>query len=258
MLWSIDSWFAGSIEEASDGDAEVAQKLVKRELLVGAKHPRGVVGVEDESRLWLRIEDHHVRNAGCELLGGLADDHRPAVRRGPDLEDQLRDLGAIAGRQWPLGDPGVTVEGHVGAANRVRAAFGDDSRIVAQHVAEVVLIGIVSQDAGDLATNLSMTTVGWLYRHDPSTNQFLGIALVGASAEFLGGHKELRKSRHEFGFPLVSVRVTRFRRMLTILSENHEPPIAFRLHRLERTRRCDRPMEGELSSSGTRQPTSGF
>ncbi|HMB02730.1 MAG TPA: hypothetical protein VKP69_03200, partial [Isosphaeraceae bacterium] len=58
-------------------------------------------------------------------------------------------------------------------------ALGDHTRIVAENVAEVMLIDIAIQDSDDLRANVAVSRLGQWRRDDPSLNDFLRVAGIG-------------------------------------------------------------------------------
>ena len=69
-------------------------------------------------------------------------------------------------------------------SDRVRAPFGDDAAVVAQNAAKVAGLRAIAQDSAGPITNLAVTRLGHWHRHDPSSNELLGISRVGPFGEF--------------------------------------------------------------------------
>ena len=148
-----------SVEESTHRDAELAQQARQRQLVAdrsgcgSARRPR---------------RDGLTRRSGSrttttwtpafEILGHLAQHLAPTVLGGEHLEDQVgRDI-EITGRERPFRDPLITVEADIRPADRVRPALGDHARIIAQDVAEVVVVGIIARDTADFIANLSVSS----------------------------------------------------------------------------------------------------
>src|SRR5271165_6602709 len=145
-----------SLEEPRKLDPEIAQDIRERQPIVRSELPRRTVGVEDVSGTGLWIEHDHSRDANLQVFIDLREDVTPAVIPRANLDDEIRWEGKISFRNGPFRQPRVAVKGHVGPANGIGVAFGDDARIVADNVTKVVLVEKPAEQVDDLDTNLTV------------------------------------------------------------------------------------------------------
>ena len=109
---------------------------------------RLVVGV-DESGFGNFVENADHADACAEVLD-FAQDAAPAVGGRAHLENQLRHDREVGSRERAGRHAGVTVEGNVGTAHRVRAAGRWYGGIIAQDVAQRTVFLKPFQQVNDL------------------------------------------------------------------------------------------------------------
>jgi hypothetical protein len=90
-------------KEPPHRDAEPAQEVGKRQLVLRPQFVWRLVGAKDMGGPGLGVEDDHDRDPGVQILIDLGQDVAPAVVRGTDLKDQVGGHGEIPPGIGPLG-----------------------------------------------------------------------------------------------------------------------------------------------------------
>ncbi len=131
----------------------------ERQLVIGAEDLVSI-GSEDLGRRLAVIQDHDDGDARVQVFGHLGEHAGPAVALRADLDDQLGHLRPVGWRERTSRQALIIVKGEVRSPEGVRAPFGDDARIIAEDVAQVVFLGEIPEVPDDLGADLAMASIG--------------------------------------------------------------------------------------------------
>src|SRR5262249_14409159 len=127
------------LKESPHGDAETRQDVREDQVVVWPENLRRLVGVMHFSCLSLNIKHANRDDAGGQVFRYLRPGPFPGVSWGAHLESQFGNYTQIPFRPRAFGYPSVTVKCHVGPADRVWVAFGDNARIVAHYPPQILI-----------------------------------------------------------------------------------------------------------------------